>query len=237
MNIVDIILIVIAIFVIVSSARKGFVASFLDAFSVIISAFVSYKFTPAVADTLYQFCIRDLVRTEFRQALDDMSKNLSVGEKISGMIQSLPETAVKLAGSMGIDVNNFSSSLFSSAATTEEALINQVVDTIAYDIMISLTKIVVFIVLFIAASLLVRFISSFLSDILGKLPVIGGIDTVLGGALGIVKAAVIIFAGSILLYIIVQTAEPGSPLESIRASVIYGFMDQYNPIIDIIKGV
>ncbi len=237
MNIIDIILIAIAILVIVRSAKKGFVASFLDTFSVVISTFVSYKLTPTVADSLYQFCIRDLIRTEFRQALDAMSKNLSVGEKVSGMIQSLPETAVKLAGSMGIDVNNFSSSFVSSVATTEEALIDQVVDTIAYDIMISITKIVVFIVLFILASLLVRFISTFLSKSLEKLPIIGGIDTVVGGALGLVKAAVIIFAGCVLLYIIAQTAEPGSPLEMIRASAIYNFMEQNNPIIDIIKGV
>ena len=237
MNIIDIILIAIAIFVIVRSAKKGFVASLIDTFSVVISAFVYYKLTPTVADSLYQFCIRDLVRTEFRQALDAMSTNLSVGEKVSGMIQALPETAVKLAGSMGIDVNNFSSSLVSSVATTEEALIDYVADNIAYDIMISLTKIVVFIILFILASLLVRFVSTFLSNTLEKLPVIGGINTVVGGALGLVKAAVIIFAGSILLYIIVQTAEPGSPLETIRASTIYQFMEQYNPIIDIIKGV
>ncbi len=237
MNIIDIILIAVAIFVIVRSARKGFVATFLDTFSVVISAFVSYKLTSTVADSLYQFCIKDLVRTEFRQALDDMSKHLSIGEKVSGMIQSLPEAAVKLADSMGVDVNNFSTALISSVATTEESLIDYVADTIAYDIMISITKIVVFIILFILASLLVRFVSAFLSDTLEKLPVVGGIDTVVGGALGIVKAAVIIFAGSVLLYIIVQTADPGSPLEMIRASAIYRFMEQYNPIIDVIKGV
>ncbi len=237
MNIIDIVIIAVAIIVIVLSAKKGFVASFLDTFSIVISSFVSYKLSPVVADSMYNMFIRDLVRTEFRQALDEMASNLSVGEKVSGMINALPETALKLASSMGIDVNNFSSSLVSSVNTTNEALIDQVADTLAYDIMISLTKIVVFVILFILATLLIRFISSFFSNNLEKLPIIGGIDTLIGGVLGVVKAVVIIFAGSVLLYIVVQTADPGSPLEMIKASKIYMFMEQYNPIIEIIRGV
>jgi uncharacterized membrane protein required for colicin V production len=237
MNIIDIVIIAVAIIVIIASAKKGFVASFLDTFSIVISSFVSYKLSPVVADSMYNLFIRDLVRTEFKQALDEMASNISIGEKVTGMINALPETAVKLASSMGIDVNNFSSALVSSANTTNEALIDYVADTLAYDVMISLTKIIVFVILFILATLLIRFISSFFSNNLEKLPIIGGIDTLVGGILGVVKAAVIVFAGSILLYIAVQTAEPGSPLEAIKASQIYMFMEQYNPIIEIIRGV
>lgn len=237
MNIIDIVIIAVAIILVVASAKKGFVASFLDTFSVVISSFVSYKLSPVVADSMYNLFIRDLIRTEFRQALDKMSQSLSVGDKVSGMINSLPETALKLAQSMGVDVNNFSSYFVQSGAITDDALIDRVADSIAYDVMISLTKFVVFIVLFVLATLLVRFISGFFSNNLEKLPIVGGIDTLLGGVLGLVKAAVIVFAGSILLYIIVETADSGSPLEMIRASKIYMFMEQYNPIIDIIRGV
>lgn len=235
MNLFDIVVIAIVLLVVVLSAKKGFVASCLDTFSMAISAFVSYKFCTPVANSLYDMFIKNLVKTEFRRALDEMSSSLSVSEKIAGMIESLPETAVKLANSVGIDVNGLSSSL-AIGNTSDEVLIETVADKLAYSIMITLTEIVVFVVLFILATILIRFISNFFSSNLEKLPVVGKVDTLLGGVLGLIKAVVIVFAGSVIIYIIAQTAEPGSALESIKNSQFYIFMEQYNPIIDMLNG-
>lgn len=235
MNIFDIVIIALILLIVVLSAKKGFVASCLDSFSMVIAAFGSYKLCATVANSLYDLFIKDLVKTEFRQALDEMSSNLSIKEKVEGMIDALPETAVKLASSMGIDVNNMSSLLIPSSADNEK-LIETIADTLAYDIMITLTEIIVFIALFIVFTLLVRFISTFFSHNLEKIPLVGKLDTLLGGALGLVKALVIVFAGSVLLYIIAQTTDAGSPLDFVKSSQFYMFMDQYNPIIDVLKG-
>lgn len=235
MNVFDIAVIAVVVFVVVVSAKKGFVATCLDSFSMVISAIASYKLCANVANSMYDLFIKDLVKTEFRQALDDMSGVLSVREKVVGMIDALPEAAVKLASGMGIDVNNLSSILIPSSAN-DDVLIDTIANTLAYDIMITLTEIVVFIALFIIFSLLIRFISSFFKHNLEKLPFVGKLDTLLGGALGLVKALVLVFAGSVVVYIIAQTAEPGSPLEVILSSKFYLFMDQYNPIFEVLKG-
>ncbi len=236
MNIFDIVILAVMVLVVVLSAKKGFVASCLDTFSLAISAFASYVLCPIVSEEIYNKLIRDLVKTEFKQALDEMSANLSIQEKISGMLNSLPETAIKLAESMGVDVNGASASLISSVATSEEAFIDMVVDTFAYNIIITLTEIIVFIALFIIITILVRLISSFFSHNLEKIPFVGKIDTLLGAVLGVVKAVVLLFAGSVVLYIVAQTADPGSPLENLEASKIYMFMNEYNPIIGVLKG-
>jgi uncharacterized membrane protein required for colicin V production len=234
-NIFDIIFLAVIVLVVVLSAKKGFVASCLDTFSMAISAFVSYILCKPASDYLYDLFIKDLVKTEFKQTLDDMASGLSVRDKVQGMIGALPETAVKLAESMGISINNMSGTLVSSTAD-EETLIETVASTLAYEVMITLTEVVVFVILFIVVSLLVKFIASFFSKNLEKLPVIGALDTLLGGVFGLVKALVILFAASVLVYIIVQTSDPGSPLEALKASKFYAFMDQYNPIISILKG-
>ncbi len=236
MNIFDIVILAVMVLVVVLSAKKGFVASCLDTFSLAISSFASYVLCPIVSEEVYNKLIRDLVKTEFKQALDEMSANLSIQEKISGMLNSLPETAVKLAESMGVDVNGASAALVSSVATNEEAFIDMVVDTFAYNIIITLTEIIVFIALFIIITILVRLISSFFSHNLEKIPFVGKIDTLLGAVLGVVKAVVLLFAGSVVLYIVAQTAEPGSMLENLEASKIYMFMNEYNPIIGVLKG-
>ncbi len=236
MNIIDIVLIALIIVIVVQSAKKGFVASCLDTLSLAISGFVSYTFCQPIAQRAYDMFICDLVKTEFRQALDDMSSSLSVQQKVQGMLEALPETALKLVESMGISVESLSSSVMSSVTSSEEALIENVANTIAPKVMLTFTEVIVFICLFILVALLVRLFSNFFSHNLEKIPVVGQLDTVLGGALGVVKAIVLLAAVNVILYIIVSTSESGSPMEMIETSKIYLFLMEHNPIIDIIRG-
>lgn len=231
-NIIDLLLVVLAIAIVVMSSRKGFVASCLDAFSVVISGFASYKLFEPVAEWAYDFFVRDLVKTTFARALDDMSSSLSISEKVSGMIDALPQAAVKIAEGMGYNAKNFAGSFNQAIAANNEALINEVTDKIAYNIMITITQIIVFIALFVIFGLLIRLISGFFSDYLKKIPVVGGIDALLGGVLGIVKGAIVLVVVTTVLYIILSTAEAGSPLTVIGESKLYNFLAEFNPAIN-----
>ncbi len=236
MNIIDIVLIAVVVVMVVLSAKKGFVASCLDALSLAISGIASYKLCEPAAKYAYDLFIGNLVKTEFRQALDDMSTSLSVKDKVAGMLNALPETAIKLMESKGMNIENLSGSVSSSLASNEEALIETVATTVGETIMLSFLNVVFFIILFILLTIVVRLVSNFFSNNLEKVPVVGSLDTLLGSVLGLIKALVVIVALNVLLYIIVSTAEPGSSLEAIETSQIYLFLTENNPIIDIIKG-
>ncbi len=235
MNVIDIVIILIAVALIALSAKKGFVASCLDTLSLTISSIVSYKFCSTISDAMYDLFIKDLLKTNFKQTLDDLSASATLDEKITAMLQSLPETARKLATSMGVNVNGFTGSVVNSQMD-DEALIEQMASSMVYDIMIKFVEVIVFIALFILIAVIVRFISNFFSHNLEKIPVIGTADTILGGIFGVAKAVVIVFAGSVLLYIIVKTSDPGSPLKQIEASRIFMYMVENNPIIHIFTG-
>lgn len=230
-NIIDLLLVVLAVVIIVLSARKGFVASCLDALSVVLSGFAAFKLFEPVAEWAYNLFIRDLVRTSFARALDDMSSNLSVSEKVSGMIGALPESAVKIAEGLGFNANSLIGSFNQSLAADKDALINAVTDKIAYNIMITVTEIIVFIALFVVACLLIRLFANFFSDNLKKIPVVGSADTLLGGVLGAVKGAIVLVVVTTVLYIILSTAEAGSPLVAIGESKLYNFLAGFNPVI------
>ncbi len=236
MNIIDIVLIAVVVVMVVLSAKKGFVASCLDALSLAISGIASYKLCEPAAKYAYDLFIGNLVKTEFRQALDDMSKSLSVKDKVTGMLNALPETAIKLMESRGISIENLSGSVSSSLASNEEALIETVATTVGETIMLLFLNVVFFIILFILLTIVVRLVANFFSNNLEKVPVVGNLDTLLGGVLGLIKALVVVVALNVLLYIIASTAEPGSSLETIKTSQIYLFLMENNPIIDIIKG-
>ncbi len=234
-NIIDLIFIVIAIVIVVLSARKGFVASCLDAFSVVISGFVSFKFFEPVAQWVYNLIVKDFMRTALVRAIEDTSKSASPAEKLNVMLAELPEGAVKLAQGMGINVNTLVSKINQSLASNEDVFIDTFSNEVVYPVMIFVTEIVVFIVLMIVSCLLIRAISNFFSDKLKKVPVIGSADTLLGGALGVIKCAVILVIITTVFYIILATAEADSPLIVIRDSKVYNFLAEYNPVISLIK--
>lgn len=231
-NIIDLLLVVLAIAIVVMSSRKGFVASCLDAFSVVISGFASYKIFEPVSEWVYNLFVRDLVKTTFARALDDISSNHTVSEKVSIMIDALPQSALKIAERMGFNAKSFVNSFNQSLAADKDAFIEAVTDKVAYNVMITLTQIIVFIALFVVLGLLIRLVASFLSEYLKKIPVVGGMDTFLGGVLGLVKGAIVLVVVTSILYIVLSTAETGSPLEVIGESKLYNFLVGFNPAIN-----
>lgn len=225
----DVIFVAIIIAVVIMSKNKGFVSSCLDSLSLIISSVVSFLFTKQVADAVYNFAVRDLVKTSFKNALDDANRGITVSEKISTMIDALPEAARKLASYVGVNIESLKQTA-GLGATTDEELIEVVADRVAYDVMIVLVQAITFMVLFVLVSLLVKFVSTFLSDTLSKLPVVGKLDSGLGAAFGLLKGCLIVIALSVLFTIIVATAEANSPLLAIEDSYIYGFLKSISPI-------
>lgn len=225
----DVLLIAVVVVVIILSKNKGFVASCLDTLSLVISAVVSFLFTNKIADFVYHLFVEDLVKTTFKNALDDASNGLTVGEKVSTMVDALPQSALKLAEYFGINIEHLKHNT-SMGMFTDEELIEVVTEKVAYDIMILIVQAICFIVLFILVSLLVKFVSSFLSATLSKIPLVGQLDSVLGACFGLVKGCIIVVSISVLLTIIVATAEPNSPLLAIEDSFIYGFLKDLSPI-------
>ncbi len=225
----DAIFIGIIIAVVILSKNKGFVSSCLDSLSLVISSVVSFLFTKQVADAVYDFAVRDLVKTTFKNALDEANSGISMSEKVSAMVEALPEEARKLAGYAGVNIEGLKNSA-SFGSYTDEQLIEIVADRVAYDVMIVIVQAITFMVLFVLVSLLVKFVSGFLSDTLSKLPVVGKLDSGLGAVFGLLKGCLIVAALSVLFTIIVATAEANSPLLAIEESYIYGFLKSISPI-------
>ena len=190
--IVDAIIIAIIAVVIVRSSKKGFVSSLVDAFAMIIATIVSYMFTPEVSQFIYDSFIKNSVSKGFEKVLDDMNTNTAVADKVDAMIASLPESAVNLADSLGIiNLNSIGAGIHMSGVIDDNQLITTVLNDFAYNVMITITKIVVFFILFVVATLVLRMVSNFLENI-NKIPLIGKLNSTLGGVLGVAKALIII---------------------------------------------
>ena len=140
--IIDVILIALILLVVYKAYQNGFVKTFLDTFSVFISAIASFAFCGKVADTAYDMFIGDLVKTEFKHALDEISSGASATAKLNAMIERLPKPALGIAEYTGVNVEHLKATVSGLSGASDAELIDIVADRIAYDLMIGDGKVV-----------------------------------------------------------------------------------------------
>lgn len=231
--IIDILIVVLFVFLVSLAYKKGFLSTIIDTFAVVISAIASHKLFEGVAESVYNLLVRDLVETRFTRVLDDISSSLSVSEKITAMIDGLPQGAVKLAQVMGVDMTSLSNSMNMSGGLSDDELIKLAVDKIGHTIMINVTEVVTFIVLFIVITIALKFIAGIFKKA-NDIPLLGKFNAILGGIVGVVKALAIVYIVCTAFYFIAGMSGAGPVIEAVNSSIIYKFIVENNPIISLI---
>jgi hypothetical protein len=92
----------------------------------------------------------------------------------------------------------------------------------------------VIVVLFVLVAILIRVISKLFENT-NKIPFVGKINSLLGGAIGVVKAVVILIVVCTVMFIISSASEPNPLVEGINGSMIYTYLTENNPFLDLIK--
>lgn len=232
----DIFFLVVAAVVIAVAAKKGFAATLVDTFSMVISAFAAYKASPIVAQYAYDSFIKGIFEARFSKALNEVSSSVAVTEKINAMLETIPKSFINFAEAVGVNVDSTISSIASSASTNEQ-LVEAAVEKFAQNVVVTITQGLVFLIIFIVASILLSLLSKLFKRI-NDIPVVGTMNIVLGGVLGAVNAVVVIFVACSIMYLIVKMSADNSQLvQEIEASKIYNIVTEYNPIVKLFRGV
>ena len=229
--IIDILIIALFVFIVVAAYKKGFISTIIDTFAVAISAVVSYMFFEPVAEGVYNFFVRDLVETRFTRVLDDISSTLSVADKVNAMIEGLPPSSVKLAEAMGVNFNSLAFSLSPNGNISNDDLINLAVDKIGHPIMINVTEVITFVAMFVVITIALKFLAGIFKKA-NDIPLLGKLNAGLGGVIGIVKAAAIVFIVCTAFYFIAGMSGAGPVIEAINNSKIYAVIIENNPIVN-----
>ncbi|MGN1315683.1 MAG: CvpA family protein [Acutalibacteraceae bacterium] len=229
----DIIIIALFVFLVVKAYKAGFVSTVIDTFALAISAILSYKFFEPVAESAYNLFVRDLVETRFTRVLDSVSSSLSVADKVSAMIDGLPNGAVKFAQVLGINFKELVNSVSASGNVSDDELISLAVDKIGHTIMINVVEVVTFVLLFVVIVLVLRFLAGFFKN-LNKIPLVGTLNAVLGGVIGVAKAVAIVFIVCTVFYFIAGMSGAAPVIEAINNSKIYMLIIENNPIINLV---
>lgn len=230
----DVILVAIVALIIALSAKKGFTASLLSTVSVVLSGFLSYKFTEPVSEFIYSSFLRGKIEEKFTEVLSSLSTDVSFNGKINAMLGALPKGYVDVAQAFGLNVNSAIENSMQLDVTSNEQLIQLLIDNIAGYVVTAIVQLVVFLALFILLAIVFKFVSKLLNKIVEKLPVVGKANSILGGVLGFVKAVVFVFVTCTVICVLVNSTDIGLLKDFVSSSYIYRFVLDYNPLVNFI---
>ncbi len=227
--ILDIIIVALFVVLVTLAYKKGFLSTVIDTFAVVISAIVSFKVYESVAEKAYELFVRNLVETRFTRVLDEISSGLSIGDKVTAMIDGLPQGAVKLAEVFGVSKGSVVASMASAGDLSDDKLIQLAVDKIGHTIMINVTEFITFVILFVLITLVLRFVANIMKKA-NDIPLLGKFNALLGGVIGVVKAAAIVLVVCVAFYFIAGMSGAQPVIDAVNSSIIYGFIMENIPI-------
>lgn len=219
----DIVLLLVTVVIIIVSAKRGFVISLLSTVSVALSGFLSYKFTKPLTEFIYSSFLYDKIETKLMEVLTGLSQNVSYGDKIQAMIDSIPTGIVNASQGLGFNLN-FAVESLQLDLFTNEAIVKAFMDNIGSYIIKSVLEIVVFVVLFAVLSVVFKYISLLFNKLVRKIPVVGKANTILGGVLGLVKALVTVVVICLVVCPIVFAIDIPKLENIISHSFVYQFI-------------
>lgn len=240
--IVDIVLLVLAIFIIIKFTLKGFFSSVLDVCKLGISAIVAYLVRVPIAKLICSLFMDNVMYKAIESSLnaylaEDISK---ISIDITTLAEKTPEFFEKFLSKFGLDYEKFFSELnmlttrqYDDPAQLVSSISANVGGAVAMLISVVITLIVVFIVSYIVLIIAARLLNG-----LTKFDGVKQANRWLGAAVGVVVALLIMWALSMGLLALVEFVGPLAPnvinSDLTEKSMIVGIFKNIN-LIDFIK--
>lgn len=231
--ILDVILIAIFAAYVITAAKKGFVRTLLELVAVVAAIFLSFQISPVISQTVYDgFVEKEIVATLEEQISENVDA-LSVTEKANAVLDSIPDFAVSLASSAGVEISTIKDQI-SSQKFDSQNLAQSLVDKIAEPIVVGALTIIIFILLAVALMIALKFVAKLVSKLF-DIPLVKSVNKSLGGVLGAIKGALVVVVICTALRFIFGGGD-GELSVAVNDSFVVGLLDEINPLIDSLKG-
>ena len=213
----DVIVIVIIISLILTARRKGFLSSVVKLIGSLISLAVAMYYCSPLANWVYRVFLEKRILEAVSDNIGELSAQsleaFAIG--LESTFNSLPAFIGQLlqSSSAGALENWYEAFLYSDTISRAAAMTNSVIAPIV----ISLLKAIVFCVIFGVLSMAVNRLSQVLHTV-NAIPVIGGINSLLGGVLGLVQGMLYVFVLAAVVWILISVT--GDSLSFITNKII-----------------
>lgn len=230
--ILDLVILGIVLILVIIGFTRGIARTLLNLLSLAAAALFSYLGAGLLANLIYSSVISPSVTNSVTDSMADSTASAST--VIHEAIDGLPEFVVNFLNMLGIKTESLSESA-TSAVSNSNTEVAQAVDTALKPVMVSILSVVFIIILFILFLIIFKLIAR-KAEGLFELPIVGFLNRLLGGVLGLLEAVIICFVGIMVCKIIfVFSQDPFIPAEMISQSVIFSAV-YYSDILNTVAG-
>lgn len=218
--VIDILLVLVVLFFVWRSAKRGFVRTLIDLVGYIAAFAVAFSLSGPVAELAYDSLVRPSVTEAVQKSIE--SGGNSAQAAADAVFDSMPAFLEKAAGNIGITRQSTeeqcSAVISQGAASAADAVAAHAVEPV----IMSIFKFLAMLIMLVLLMCIVRAVSRMLNAVISKTPLIGGANRVLGAVLGALKGGIIALLAAALLVIILPLTENGGTL--IDSSYVLGFV-------------
>lgn len=231
--ILDVILIAVFAAYVITAAKKGFVRTLLELVAVVAAIFLSFQISPVVSQTVYDGFVEKEIVNALEEQINENVDALSVTETANAVLDSIPDFAVSLASSAGVEISTIKDQIASQKIDSQN-LAQSLVDKIAEPIVVGALTIIIFILLAVVLMIVLKFVAKLISKLF-NIPLVKSLNKSLGGVLGAIKGALVVVVICTALRFIFGGGE-GELSVAVNDSFVVGLLDEINPLIDSLKG-
>ena len=216
--VLDLIILAIVLLLVVLGAVRGIAKTLLNVLCVAASSICSYLGAGLLSNLIYTSVISPRITSGITDSMADSTA--SAATIIQEAIDGLPDFVVGIFDTFGITLDSLSKSA-NSAVGDASTNASQAVDFALKPVITSVLSVIFVIVLFIVFMFVFKMIARKLERLF-HIPIVGALNRILGGALGLAEAALIcVLAITVLKVMFFFSEEPFISAELISQSVIF----------------
>lgn len=189
---IDIIFIVIAISIVIVSAKRGFVKNVIRFVSFILSIIVATSFTPQLAEYVAEKWVAPAITEGVYEEIVALSqRNGGSTFDIASLFATEHTEFVELLEKFGVDFDALAKTFDDISSGTEQT-VRELAENIATKVVNGISTVLAFIALFIA-SMIVLWLVSLILTLVVKLPVLKQLNALLGIVCGLVTSLAVFY--------------------------------------------
>ena len=196
--IIDIILLAVFILIVILAAKKGFAKTLLDFLAIVLAVVLAYSIAPMVSEAVYDNIVKDKIVDSVEKQLDGKQLDaVGTAESVKNIINELPEPVVRISSSLGIDVKKLSEKIDLNEISNN-LTVESLTEKVAKPIVMPALSLLSFALLAVVLMIILRLVAGVLSKLF-KLPLVGTVNTVLGGVIGALKGVITVVIACMVL--------------------------------------
>ena len=224
--VLDLVLFGVFVMFVAMGVFRGFIRSAIHFLGSIIAACLSAVLGGMAAQWLFDSMFRGALVERVQESLNMLGTSDALSS-VDNLLASLPDFIVRALQDAGVTASSISGSIVSGSSAAAERIADLLAPTF-----VGFLKVLAVIVIFALLMVVVRILAEVLSHVL-RLPVLGQLDSILGGVCGFLLALVLVWVmlAAAQVFVPMLDASTQSQIhQALEDSIVAGIFVNINPL-------